>query len=79
MHRMDKIRFVILFGEPPEEPCYGYMELNPDGHMIALFNKHGEELDMNGGHEVIKVKTLGKFDNEDRDNFYDLLESDGVG
>jgi len=55
------------------------MELNTDGHMIALFNKHGEELDMNGGHEVIKVKMLGKFDNEERDNFYDLLESDGVG
>ncbi|REK75168.1 hypothetical protein [Paenibacillus paeoniae] len=79
MHRVDKIKFVLFFGKPLEEPCYGYMEMNSDGQLIALFNKHGEELDMNGGHEVIKVKTLGKFDNEDRDNFYDLLESDGVG
>lgn len=79
MNRVDKIRFTLLYSETPEANCYGYMELNQDGHMIALYNKHGEEIDMYGGHEFVRVQVLGKFDNEDRDNFYSLLESDGVG
>lgn len=79
MNRVDKIRFMLLFGEAPEEEYYGYMELNQDGNMIALYNRYGEEIDMYGGHEFVRVRTLGKFDNEDRDNFYSLLESDGVG
>ncbi len=79
MNRLDKIRFVLLYGKPPEDMCYGYMELDPDGHMIGLYNKFGEELDLYGGHEVVKVRTLGTFDDEDRDHFYSLLESDGVG
>ncbi|KRE58425.1 hypothetical protein [Paenibacillus sp. Soil750] len=79
MNSVDKIRFVLLYGEEPEVTCYGYMELDQDGHVLALYNRHGEELDMFGGHEFIRVRTLGKFDDEDRDNFYSLLESDGVG
>lgn len=79
MNRVDKIRFVLLYGEAPEVQCYGYMELNREGNMIALYNGHGEEIDMYGGHEFVKVRTIGKFDDEDRDHFYSLLESDGVG
>ncbi|KQO18428.1 hypothetical protein [Paenibacillus sp. Leaf72] len=79
MNRVEKIRFTLLYNEAPEADCYGYMELNRDGTMIALYNKYGEEIDMNGGHEFVRVGTLGKFDDEDRDNFYSLLESDGVG
>jgi len=79
MHRVDKIRFLLLCGKVQEEACYGYMELDRNENMIALYNKYGEELDMYGGHEFVKVRTLGKFDDEDRDNFYSLLESDGVG
>jgi len=79
MNRVDKIRFVLLFGEAPEANCCGYMELNRDGNMIALYNRYGEEIDMYGGHEFVRVRTLGKFDDEDRDHFYSLLESDGVG
>ncbi|MBO7745114.1 hypothetical protein I8J29_12970 [Paenibacillus sp. MWE-103] len=79
MNRVDKIRFALIHGEAPEAPCYGYMELDRDGAMIALYNEHGEELDMHGGHEFVRVRTLGKFDNDDRDHFYDLLERDGVG
>jgi len=79
MNRVDKIRFIRLYGETPEADSYGYMELDKGGNMIALYNKHGEEIDMYGGHEFVKVLTIGKFDDEDRDNFYSLLESDGVG
>lgn len=79
MNSVHKIRFLLLYGEAPEEACYGYLELNRDGHMIALYNGYGEEIDMFGGHEFIRVRALGKFDDEDRDNFYSLLESDGVG
>ncbi|GGG59342.1 hypothetical protein [Paenibacillus radicis (ex Gao et al. 2016)] len=79
MNSLDKIRFLLFYGEAPETTCYGYMELNQDGMMIALYNSYGEEIDMFGGHEFIRVRSLGKFDNEDRDNFYSLLESDGVG
>lgn len=79
MHRVDKIRFTLFYGQAPEAECYGYMELNQDGKMIALYNCDGEEIDMYGGHEFVRVRPLGKFDNEDRDNFYNLLESDGVG
>ncbi|MBP1995622.1 hypothetical protein [Paenibacillus eucommiae] len=79
MNRVDKIRFLLLYSEVPEAKCYGYMELNQDGRMIALYNRCGEEIDMYGGHEFVRVRTLGKFDDEDRDNFYSLLESDGVG
>ncbi|MBY9078772.1 hypothetical protein KIH86_28160 [Paenibacillus sp. HN-1] len=79
MNSVDKIKFTLLFGQAPEAKCYGYMELNQDGNMIALYNSYGEEIDMYGGHEFIRVRTLGQFDDEDRDNFYDLLESDGVG
>ncbi|WP_042162143.1 hypothetical protein [Paenibacillus gorillae] len=79
MNSLDKIRFSIFYGEAPAATCYGYMELNRDGNMIALYNSYGEEIDMFGGHEFVKVRSLGKFDNEDRDNFYSLLESDGVG
>jgi len=79
MHRVDKIRFLLLYGKVQEEQCYGYMELDRNENMIALYNKYGEELDMYGGHEFVKIRTLGKFDDEDRDNFYSLLESDGVG
>ncbi|MCQ6563309.1 hypothetical protein [Paenibacillus mendelii] len=79
MNRVDKIRFILLYGEAPEAKCYGYMELNRDGHIIALYSRYGEEIDMHGGHEFVRVRTLGKFDDEDRDNFYSLLESDGVG
>ncbi|WNS42306.1 hypothetical protein [Paenibacillus sp. MMS20-IR301] len=79
MHSVDKIRFLLLYGEVPEAACYGYMELNQEGNMIALYNSYGEEVDLLGGHEVVRVRALGKFDNEDRDNFYSLLESDGVG
>ncbi|MFF2089874.1 hypothetical protein [Paenibacillus sp. NPDC058174] len=79
MNSVDKIRFLLFYGEAPEAACYGYMELNRDGNMIALYNSYGEEIDMFGGHEFVRVRALGKFDNEDRDNFYSLLESDGVG
>ncbi|MNB72210.1 hypothetical protein D3C75_187940 [compost metagenome] len=79
MNSVDKIRFTLLFGQAPDAKCYGYMELNQDGNMIALYNSYGEEIDMYGGHEFIRVRTLGQFDDEDRDNFYDLLENDGVG
>jgi hypothetical protein len=79
MNRVDKIRFVLQYGKKPEAECYGYMELNQDGHMIALYNRFGEELDINGGHEIVRVRTIGKFDDEDRDNFYSLLESDDAG
>ncbi|EHS54831.1 hypothetical protein WG8_5187 [Paenibacillus sp. Aloe-11] len=34
---------------------------------------------MYGGHEYVRVRTLGKFDDEDRGHFYSLLESDSVG
>lgn len=47
--------------------------------MIALYNRYGEEIDMNGGHEFVRVRTIGKFDDEDRDDFYSLLESDDAG
>lgn len=79
MNSVDKIRFMLLYGEAPVANCYGYMELNRDGSMIALYNRYGEEIDMYGGHEFVRVRTLGKFDDEDRDHFYSLLESDGVG
>ncbi|MFB7817649.1 hypothetical protein ACFC0X_26190 [Paenibacillus chitinolyticus] len=79
MNSVDKIRFMLLYGEAPEANCYGYMELNQDGDMIALYNRYGEEIDMYGVHEFVRVRSLGKFDDEDRDNFYSLLESDGVG
>lgn len=79
MHKVIKIRFTLINGEAPEAKCNGYMELNEDGNMIALYNRYGEEINLYGGHEFIKVRTLGKFDNEDRDNFYSLLETDGVG
>ncbi|MFC5702747.1 hypothetical protein ACFPVX_15705 [Cohnella faecalis] len=79
MNRVDKIRYVLLYGKAPEAICYGYMEMNRDGNMIALYNRYGEEIDMYGGHEFVRVRTLGKFDDEDRDHFYSLLESDGVG
>ncbi|GGD97524.1 hypothetical protein [Paenibacillus nasutitermitis] len=79
MNRVDKIRFMLLYGKAPEAECFGYMELNRDGNMIALYNRYGEEIDMYGGHEFIRVRMLGKFDDEDRDHFYSLLESDGVG
>ncbi|ACS99051.1 hypothetical protein [Paenibacillus sp. JDR-2] len=79
MNSVDKIRFTLLYGESPEEQCFGYMERNRNGTMIALYNGYGEEIDMYGGHEFVILRTLGKFDDEDRDHFYDLLESDGVG
>ena len=79
MNRLDKIRFSLFYGEPAGESCYGYMELDRDGNMIALYNKHGEEIAMYGGHEFVRERSLGKFDDRDRDNFYSLLESDGVG
>lgn len=79
MHRVDKIRFALLYGEAPEAQCYGDMESDRDGNMIALYNRYGEEIDMYGGHEFVRVQTIGKFDDEDRDHFYSLLESDGVG
>ncbi|MFC4301951.1 hypothetical protein [Cohnella boryungensis] len=79
MHRVDKIRFTLFYGESPEAEGYGYMELNAEGNMIALYNSYGEEIDMYGGHEFVRVRTVGKFDNEDRDHFYSLLETDGVG
>ncbi|MCE3199084.1 hypothetical protein [Paenibacillus sonchi] len=79
MNSIDKIRFILLYGKEPETKCYGYMELNREGNMIALYNRYGEEIDMYSGHEFVRVRTLGKFDDEDRDNFYSLLESDGVG
>jgi hypothetical protein len=73
MNRVDKIRFLLLYGEAPEAQCFGYMELNQDGNMIALYNRYDEELDMYGGHEYVRVRTLGKFDGEDRDNFYTAM------
>ncbi|MFD0590969.1 hypothetical protein ACFQZE_23525 [Paenibacillus sp. GCM10027627] len=79
MHRVDKIRYTLFYGEVPEGPYYGYMELDRKGTTIALYNSYGEEIDMYGGHEFIKIRSLGKFNEEDRDNFYCLLESDGVG
>ncbi|WP_338554255.1 hypothetical protein [Paenibacillus sp. KS-LC4] len=79
MNRVDKIRFIRLYNKAPEGNAFGYMELNQNGHMIALYNSYGEEIDMNGGHEFVRIRILGKFDDEDRDNFYALLESDGVG
>ncbi|WP_168120761.1 hypothetical protein [Paenibacillus sp. HB172176] len=79
MHRVDKIRFMLLYGKAPEAECYGYIELNQDDHMIALYNHYGEEIDMNGGHEMVRVRTIGKFDDTDLDHFYSLLESDGAG
>ncbi len=48
--------------------------------MSALFNGHRVEIGMFGGHEYVnKARTLGNFDDEDRDNFYSWLETDGVG
>lgn len=79
MHKVIKVRFTLFYGKAPEATCYGYMELNQHGHLIALYNGYGEEIDMYGGHEYVKVRGLGKFDDQDRDNFYSLLESDGVG
>ncbi|MBA2941883.1 hypothetical protein HZF08_26695 [Paenibacillus sp. CGMCC 1.16610] len=79
MNSMYKIKFLLFYGEVPDTTCYGYMELNQDGTMIALYNSSGEEIDMFGGHEFVRIRAIGKFDNEDRDNFYSLLESDGVG
>ncbi|MFC3799227.1 hypothetical protein [Cohnella sp. GCM10012308] len=79
MNSVDKIRFIRLYGEAPDAECYGYSESDGDGHMIALFNSYGEEINMYGGHEYVKIRSLGKFDDEDRDHFYSLLESDGVG
>lgn len=34
---------------------------------------------MNGNHEIMRIRTIGNFDNDDRDHFYALLENDGVG
>ncbi|NQX61764.1 hypothetical protein [Paenibacillus qinlingensis] len=79
MNSLDKIRFLLLYDKPPASTCYGYLELNRDGNMIALYNSFGEEIDMFGGHEFVRVRALGKFDDEEGDNFYSLLESDGVG
>ncbi|MEK3884804.1 hypothetical protein [Paenibacillus sp. PL2-23] len=79
MHSVDKIRFLRFYGKEPEAACYGYMEMNADGRMLALYNSYGEEIDLHGGHEIVRVRSLGKFDDEDRDHFYSLLESDGVG
>lgn len=79
MNRVDKIRFVLLYGKAPDENCDGYMELDREGNMIALYNRYGEEIDMYGGHEFVRVRAIGKFDDEDRDNFYSLLESDDAG
>ncbi|MEO3945800.1 hypothetical protein [Gorillibacterium sp. CAU 1737] len=79
MHRVIKIRYTLFYGGEPEANANGYMELNAEGHLIALFNQHGEEIDLYGGHEYVKVRTLGTFNNDDRDDFYSLLESDGVG
>nr|WP_231505433.1 hypothetical protein [Paenibacillus massiliensis] len=55
------------------------MELNSDSHLIALYNMYGEEINLYGGHEYVRIRTIGTFDNEDRDHFYSLLEIDGVG
>ncbi|SDF68523.1 hypothetical protein SAMN04488542_1157 [Fontibacillus panacisegetis] len=77
MNRVDKIRFMILYVEASESD--GDMELNQEGNMIVLYNRYGKEVGMFCGHEFVRVRTLGKFDDEDRDNFYSLLESDGVG
>lgn len=79
MHSVDKVRFLLFYGEVPEATCYGYMELDQGGDMVALYNGYGEEIDRLGGHEMVRVRALGRFDEEDRDNFYSLLESDGVG
>jgi hypothetical protein len=79
VHRVDKIRFTLVNSTAPEEEAYGYVELNREGHMFAIYNKDGEEMDLYGGHEFVIVRALGKFDEEDRDNFYDLLERDGIG
>jgi len=79
MHRLDKVKFTLFYGKTPEAACYGYMELDREGGMVALYNRYGEEIDLYGGHEFVRVRSLGKFDDEDRDNFYSLLESDGVG
>ncbi|BFT76138.1 hypothetical protein [Paenibacillus sp. P36] len=79
MNSVYKIKFLLFYGEAPDTTCYGYMELNQDGTMIALYNSSGEEIDMFGGHEFVRIRAIGKFNNEDRDNFYSLLESDGVG
>lgn len=73
MNSVDKIGFMLFYGEAPEAICYGYMELNQDGTMIALYNSCGEEIDLLGGHEFVRIRALGKFDNEDRDNFLLLV------
>ncbi|MFD0960707.1 hypothetical protein [Paenibacillus chungangensis] len=74
-----KIKFKLFYGKVTVTPCYGYMELDRDRHMIALYNWYGEEIELHGGHEIVRIRTLGQFDNDDRDHFYSLLESDGVG
>lgn len=79
MNSVDKIRFLLYNGEEPKADCYGYVERDRNGHRIALYNSNGEEIDMYGGHQFVRVRALGKFDDEDRDNFYSLLEGDGVG
>ena len=79
MHKVIKIRYTLLYNEAPESTCYGYMELNSDSHLIALYNMYGEEINLYGGHEYVRIRTIGTFDNEDRDHFYSLLETDGVG
>ncbi|ASJ57660.1 hypothetical protein BP422_24805 [Brevibacillus formosus] len=51
----------------------------PAKRSMLLKPSHGKEIDMYGGHEFARIGTLVQFDDEDRDNFYSLLESDGVG
>lgn len=36
MHRVDKIKFMIFFGEAPQTPCFGYMELGRSGHRLRI-------------------------------------------
>jgi len=59
MHAVIKIRFTLFYGEATETKVYGYMELNRDGHLIALYNSNGEEVDLYGGHEFVRIRSLG--------------------
>lgn len=44
------------------------------GWQYDLYNMYGEEINMYGGHEYVRVRTLGKLDGEGRDRFYSLLK-----
>lgn len=73
-NRLDKIKFTQLFGK--EVDVYGYQEVDENGDLVNIYYEDGEQIDMYANHEFEFVKTLGKIN--DSDDFWDLLEQDGV-